>query len=266
MKKLMMILAVFVVCFAIAVPAMAIEDMENTGGEETQSLAGAEANNFTTNNSTNYDKRQLPGATGGPIPNMIAPFHNGGTVGNLQDVRQILSVRKTFTIKQLAVLEGLAKMKLRVRAYQSYREDLGHPEYGIKGLDPEGEITIVIAFPDGNGNLAMPDFETDIAHITTVAKNTSADSVALMAATAIEAYRHGEMARDLRRFLDHRPVRARRPSLAQRLGKWVRRHRAVVWSAGVAAALVIAVLVGSLIVISQRNEDRDAASALARRS
>ena len=35
-----------------------------------------------------------------------------------------------------------------------------------------------------------------------------------------------ELADDLRRFLDDQPIRARRPTLLQRLRKWGRRHRA----------------------------------------
>ena len=40
-----------------------------------------------------------------------------------------------------------------------------------------------------------------------------------------------EMADDLQRFLADEPIRARRPSLANRAAKWARRHRPVVWSA-----------------------------------
>jgi tetratricopeptide (TPR) repeat protein len=53
-----------------------------------------------------------------------------------------------------------------------------------------------------------------------------------------------ELADDLRRFLDDRPIQARRPSLRQRLLKWSRRHRALVW-AGV-GALLIATIVSAL--------------------
>lgn len=38
----------------------------------------------------------------------------------------------------------------------------------------------------------------------------------------------GEMAEDLRRFLDERPILARRPTLADRTRKWMRRHPSVV--------------------------------------
>jgi tetratricopeptide (TPR) repeat protein/tRNA A-37 threonylcarbamoyl transferase component Bud32 len=48
-----------------------------------------------------------------------------------------------------------------------------------------------------------------------------------------------ELADDLARYLAHEPIRARRPTLAQRAGKWARRHAALVW--GVAAVLALAV-------------------------
>lgn len=50
----------------------------------------------------------------------------------------------------------------------------------------------------------------------------------------------GELAEDLRRFLENEPIRARRPSLFERASKWSRRHRPIVWSA--AAVLVVAVV------------------------
>jgi tetratricopeptide (TPR) repeat protein len=51
-----------------------------------------------------------------------------------------------------------------------------------------------------------------------------------------------ELADDLRRFLDDKPIRARRPSLRQVAGRWARRHRAVVWAA--AAVLLVATVLG----------------------
>jgi serine/threonine protein kinase len=50
-----------------------------------------------------------------------------------------------------------------------------------------------------------------------------------------------ELADDLRRFLDDQPVRARRPSLQDRIAKWARRHRPIVRAA--VFALVAAVVV-----------------------
>jgi tetratricopeptide (TPR) repeat protein len=47
-----------------------------------------------------------------------------------------------------------------------------------------------------------------------------------------------ELADDLRRFLEDKPIHARRPTLVQRAGRWSRRHRAVVWAATVVAIVV----------------------------
>ncbi len=55
-----------------------------------------------------------------------------------------------------------------------------------------------------------------------------------------------EMAEDLRRFLDDRPILARRPTLADRAGKWVRRHRALAAvTVGVLLVATAAVAVGT---------------------
>jgi tetratricopeptide (TPR) repeat protein len=54
-----------------------------------------------------------------------------------------------------------------------------------------------------------------------------------------------ELADDLRRFLEDQPIRARRPSWLDRARKWARRHRPVVWSAGVVLLVTLAVLGGS---------------------
>jgi serine/threonine protein kinase/Flp pilus assembly protein TadD len=51
-----------------------------------------------------------------------------------------------------------------------------------------------------------------------------------------------ELADDLRRWLEDKPIRARRPSLRQVALRWARRHRAVVWAA--AAVLLVAAGLG----------------------
>src|SRR5262249_29923545 len=55
-----------------------------------------------------------------------------------------------------------------------------------------------------------------------------------------------EMADDLRRFLEDKPIRAKRPTAAQRARKWARRHPAVVW----AAALIVLVAAGLSVASS----------------
>jgi serine/threonine protein kinase len=49
-----------------------------------------------------------------------------------------------------------------------------------------------------------------------------------------------EFADDLQRFLEDRPIRARRPSLPEKARKWARRHRGMVISAVVALLLLVA--------------------------
>jgi serine/threonine protein kinase/Flp pilus assembly protein TadD len=55
------------------------------------------------------------------------------------------------------------------------------------------------------------------------------------------------LADDLRRFLEDKPIQARRPSLVQRARKWSRRHRAAVWAA---AGVLLVALLASLAVTS----------------
>jgi serine/threonine protein kinase len=58
-----------------------------------------------------------------------------------------------------------------------------------------------------------------------------------------------EFADDLRRFLDDKPVSARRPTLWQRAAKWARRHKAVVRAFMLGLALaVVALAVSTLLV------------------
>src|SRR5262249_54531416 len=56
-----------------------------------------------------------------------------------------------------------------------------------------------------------------------------------------------ELADDLRRYLDHRPIRARPTGAAQRSWRWARRNPAVAVLAGTAALLILTVLVISTI-------------------
>src|SRR5207302_11433517 len=72
-----------------------------------------------------------------------------------------------------------------------------------------------------------------------------------------------ELANDLRRFLDDKPIMARRPTLLQRLRSWWRRHRPVVWSAAVSALVLLlmalaALAVGYVYVSAEKNEKEKA--------
>jgi serine/threonine protein kinase len=68
-----------------------------------------------------------------------------------------------------------------------------------------------------------------------------------------------ELADDLGRFLEDRPVRAKRPSAGERLAKWARRHRAVVAAAAAGLVLAVAALLVSSVLLWRANERREEA-------
>jgi tetratricopeptide (TPR) repeat protein len=68
----------------------------------------------------------------------------------------------------------------------------------------------------------------------------------------------GELADDLRRFLDDQPIRARRPNLGERASRWVRRHRSVVLTASSVLMLALSV---STVLLWQAKRNTDAALA-----
>ena len=56
----------------------------------------------------------------------------------------------------------------------------------------------------------------------------------------------GALAEDLRRFLNDEPIRARRPTVIQRVRKWSRRHRPLVMTMAVSLAVIAAVIAGAI--------------------
>ncbi len=82
---------------------------------------------------------------------------------------------------------------------------------------------------------------------TIVAKAIARDPVARYATA-------GALAEDLRRYVEDRPIRARRTSSAERLIRWCRRNKRLAASIGVAAAALVAVAVIALVHASQQAE------------
>lgn len=69
----------------------------------------------------------------------------------------------------------------------------------------------------------------------------------------------GEMAADLRRFLDERPILARRPSWLERMRKWVRRHPAAMAAATVVLLLgVLGFAASTALVLREQQRTRSA--------
>jgi serine/threonine protein kinase len=61
----------------------------------------------------------------------------------------------------------------------------------------------------------------------------------------------GEMADDLRRFLDEQPILARRPSLAERARKWMRRHPSLVAATLLVLAVVALASAGTAALVAR---------------
>lgn len=68
-----------------------------------------------------------------------------------------------------------------------------------------------------------------------------------------------ELAEDLQRFLDVRPILARRPTLADRIAKWGRRHRAAALTAFLALALASLGLAVATTMIAREHAETKAA-------
>jgi hypothetical protein len=63
-----------------------------------------------------------------------------------------------------------------------------------------------------------------------------------------------ELADDLRRFLEDKPIKARRPTLFEVAAKWARRHKTVVRAAGVVLLLaVVALAVGTFLIWQEKD-------------
>jgi eukaryotic-like serine/threonine-protein kinase len=71
-----------------------------------------------------------------------------------------------------------------------------------------------------------------------------------------------ELADDLGRFMSDTPIQARRPTIPQRIAKWGRRHRALVWAAVV--FLIISAIGSTLSTILVWQEQRKTEAALVR--
>jgi eukaryotic-like serine/threonine-protein kinase len=82
-------------------------------------------------------------------------------------------------------------------------------------------------------------------------------ATAKAAADRYETAQH--FADDLQRWLDDKPILARRPTLAERLRHWGRRHRTVVRAAMIVFLLAVAGLAVSAIVIAREHADTTAA-------
>jgi WD40 repeat protein/serine/threonine protein kinase len=68
-----------------------------------------------------------------------------------------------------------------------------------------------------------------------------------------------ELADDLERFLDFKPIKAKPPSLPERLAKWSRRHTAAVWSAMAVLTLAVLGLSAGILMINRQKAETETA-------
>src|SRR5262249_39866019 len=143
------------------------------------------------------------------------------------DGRLTMSGDLLGTLRYMSPEQALAK-----RVPLDHRTDiysLGVTLYELLTLQPafperdRQELLRQIAFeaprPPHQANRAIP-WELETIILKAIAKNPS------------ERYAEARaLADDLRRFLEDKPILARRPTLLQRARKWARRHPTVVWAA-----------------------------------
>ncbi|MBM81184.1 MAG: hypothetical protein CMJ78_11405 [Planctomycetaceae bacterium] len=73
-----------------------------------------------------------------------------------------------------------------------------------------------------------------------------------------------DLADDLRRFLDSRPILARRPTVIERTAKWMRRHKTIVASAVVVLFMaVIGLTVSNVLIAQEQTKTQEALSQVA---
>jgi serine/threonine protein kinase/Flp pilus assembly protein TadD len=161
------------------------------------------------------------------------------------------------TLRYMSPEQALAK-----RVVVDHRTDvysLGATLYELLTLEPafagtdRQELLRQIAFeeprPPRRLNRAIP------AELETIVLKAVEKEPARRYATA------QELADDLRRFLEDRPIQARRPTLVQRARKWSRRHKAVVWSAAICSLLAVAAVGGSVGWVAGEGAARRAKAA-----
>jgi serine/threonine protein kinase/tetratricopeptide (TPR) repeat protein len=157
------------------------------------------------------------------------------------DARLTMSGDLVGTLRYMSPEQALAK-----RVVIDHRTDvysLGATLYELLALQPtfagtdRQELLRQIAFEEPKalrrGNKAIP------ADLETIVLKALEKNPAERYATA------KELADDLRRWVEDRPIRARRPSPVQRLRKWGRRHRAAVWAAVVCLLVTLVALGGT---------------------
>jgi hypothetical protein len=127
-------------------------------------------------------KRNLPNQSVVVAPTAGPDFREkASATPNQGTVDELLSVRKDFSLGQLIVLSGTeGDIDCDNRAYNSYRESLGNPKKGTKGMDTKARISLTTDVPAG----------LDIG-LFICKGDAETDGTGVIAHAMIEALRHG---------------------------------------------------------------------------
>ncbi len=178
------------------------------------------------------------------------------------DTRLTMTGDLVGTLRYMSPEQALAK-----RIPIDHRTDiysLGVTLYELMTLEPvfsgtdRQELLRQVAFeepkPPRRWNRSIPS-ELETIVLKAIAKNPA------------ERYASAqEVADDLHRFLEDRPIKAKRTSLLQHVVKWSRRHKPIVYSAAASLFAVLAITIGALAIsnLHIKEEQRQTKSALDR--
>jgi serine/threonine protein kinase len=178
----------------------------------------------------------------------------------LSDTKLTLTGDLVGTLRYMSPEQALAR-----RALVDHRSDLYSLgvtcyelltlEHAFEGRDRQ-ELLRQIAFeeplPPRRCNPGIPH------ELETIVLKAMAKNPAERYATA------QELADDLRRFLEDRPIQARRPTLLQKARKWTHRHRAVVRVVqGALAVLLVGLAIGAFALWQAKNQTEQALASAA---
>lgn len=176
--------------------------------------------------------------------NSTALTHEGDLVGTLGWMAPEQRRGPTPIVDQRADVYALGALAYEVLA--------GRPAFALAGMDMAAQLRTLEQVQATPLGAISPDLRGDLASIVRQAMERDPDRRYNSA---------GEFAADLRRYLAHQPVVARRPTTAYMLGKLVKRHRVPL----AAATLVLAALIGAVVTsTSYAAGEARAASAAAR--
>jgi serine/threonine protein kinase/predicted Zn-dependent protease len=168
-----------------------------------------------------------------------------GAAANLTVSGDLLGTLRYMSPEQALARHGLVDHRTDVYSLGATLYELLTLTPAVDGADKQ-EILQKIAFeeptPPRKLDKAIPT-ELETITLKCLAKNPTERY-----ATA------GELADDLRRWLADQTIKARPPTVRQRASKWARRHRSVVWAAGLLLAVaMIGLGVGTLLIARERD-------------